>query len=94
MLAEIMPIPQFARDKAIEILKVEHEAYLEYYRFPKIYGSSAGPFNGIGLCAMTKFPIEVWAYNGMAIIACKGRIVTITDKWNVNGEWETPAVPD
>lgn len=57
-------------------------ASLEYWAWPQVFGSTAGPFGGVGGQAMTTFTIEAWHDGGgNAALFCGGRVLKITDKF-------------
>ena len=64
---------------------------LEYYSFPQSFGSTAGPFGGIGGQAITSFQIEVFThqYGGYgAVIFCGGRFWKWIEKFTPNMQIE------
>ena len=62
---------------------------LTYCRFPRTYGSTAGPFGGVGGCAMTTFTLEAWASScGPAVVFCGGKIISVTPSFVIQSEWE------
>ena len=67
-----------SEDEASEILK---QGDLVYYAWPEIFGSTAGPFGGIGGQAMTSFTIEAWSGGRKAVIFCKGKVIKVVDKF-------------
>lgn len=54
----------------------------EYYAYPETFGSTAGPFGGIGGQAMTTFTIEAWVCGKVAVLFCGNKILKVTDQWN------------
>lgn len=54
----------------------------DYYAYPVVYGSTAGPFGGLGGAAMTTFTHEAFVIGKYAVIFCKDRMIKITDKWD------------
>ena len=54
---------------------------LNYYAWPEIFGSTCGPFHGIGGCALTQFTIEAWEILGRAVLFCNGRIIRVTENF-------------
>lgn len=56
-------------------------SYFDYYAYPEVFGSTAGPFGGIGGQAMTTFTIEAWVCGKTAVLFCGDRILKVTDKW-------------
>lgn len=61
------------RQKAAEVLNTQPE-YLAYYAWPQVFGSTAGPFPGIGGQAMSTFTIEAWFDQKDAILFCGDRM--------------------
>lgn len=60
--------------------------YLEYYAWPHMFSSTAGPFGGIGGQSMSTFTLEAWAYGSSAVVFCNGRVIARTDVFT--REWE------
>ena len=60
--------------EAAGILDVPIEM-LMYFAWPQTYGSTAGPFPGIGGQAMSMFTIEAYWDGRDAVLYCKGRYV-------------------
>ena len=58
---------------------------LEYWAWPQVFGSTAGPFHAPGRiagAAMTRFTIEAWHDGGgKAVLFCKGRVLKVTDNF-------------
>jgi hypothetical protein len=50
---------------------------LIYCSWPEAFGSSCGPFPGIGGQAITTFRMEAWAWEQWAVVFCNGRIVEV-----------------
>lgn len=50
---------------------------LSYYSFPKIYGSTSGPFGGIGGAAMTTFQIEAYSDGIITCYYCGNRFIKL-----------------
>lgn len=61
------------------------EDTLEYWAYPQVFGSTAGPFGGIGGQAMTTFTIEAWVCGCIAVLFCGGKVLKVTDKWEGPG---------
>lgn len=61
-----------SREEAAKELGVP-EAWLDYYAWPQAFGSTAGPFGGIGGQAVTSFTIEAFANGSEAVIFCRGK---------------------
>lgn len=55
--------------------------YLDYWAWPQVFGSTAGPFGGVGGQAMTTFTIEAWEQDGVAVIFCGNKILKVVEKW-------------
>lgn len=51
---------------------------LLYYAWPQVFGSTSGPFGGIGGAAMTTFTIEAWAFNEFGLYFCNGKVLMPT----------------
>ena len=58
-----------------------HSDELEYWAWPQVFGSTTGPFGGIGGQAMTTFTIEAWADGSHAVLFCCGKPIKVTDKF-------------
>lgn len=57
-------------------------AYLQYYAWPQVFGSTAGPFGGVGGAAITSFIIEAWHDGGgQAVLFSRGRIIKTTSEF-------------
>lgn len=53
---------------------------LTYYSFPKTYGSTSGPFGGIGGAAVTTFQIEAYSDGITTVYFCGNKIIkTVTN---------------
>lgn len=60
-------------EKAADELDTPTE-HLSYYAWPEVFGSTAGPFGGIGGQAMSTFTLEAYANDvGQAVIFCQGK---------------------
>ena len=57
--------------------------HLEYWAWPQVFGSTAGPFGGIGGQAMTTFTIEAWSngLGGEAVLFCHNKILKVVKEW-------------
>ena len=55
--------------------------YLEYWAYPQSFGSTSGPFGGVGGQAFTTFTIEAWVDEYFACLFCMGKIVKVTNEW-------------
>ena len=87
--------PSISKEEAAELVASKFPAQCgtndrwSYYRFPKMYGSTAGPFRGVGGRAMTTFTIEAWHSDwGPAVIFFNGRIIAVTSDLVVQAQWE------
>lgn len=89
------PTPSIPADDAAKLIQdkfgTEYAAPsdMDYFRFPRTYGSTAGPFGGIGGCAMTQFTLEVWqdSTSNFGVVFCKGKVLAVTDTVQVDGQW-------
>ena len=48
---------------------------LLYCSWPEAFGSTCGPFAGIGGQTVTAFRMEAWAWDQWAVVFCNGRVV-------------------
>ena len=56
----------------------EYNSYgLEYYAWPKVYGSTAGPFGGFGSSTVTLFTLEAWTDNEYSVVFCQGKVLAV-----------------
>jgi len=67
MLKEKFPdvfedVPQFAIKRR-----------LQYYTWPRDYGSTAGPFRGLGGQAFSRFQVEAWAAGSYMMLFTNGK---------------------
>tara|TARA_B100000809_G_C15139378_1_gene532325 strand:- start:2484 stop:2756 length:273 start_codon:yes stop_codon:yes gene_type:complete len=53
---------------------------LNYSSWTETFGSTSGPFGGIGGKAMSVFTIEAWSDGVAAVIFCKGRVIGVFEK--------------
>lgn len=53
----------------------------EYYAYPVVYGSTSGPFGGLGGAAMTTFTHDAFVIGKYAVVLCKGKVIDVTDSW-------------
>ena len=72
--------------EASTILDVPAEALL-YYAWPQTYGSTAGPFSGMGGQAISTFTIEAFTTTPFAdrrdaVLFCKGQIFKRVQNFN------------
>ncbi len=66
-------LPSMSRTQAIELLGEFEQPH--YYAWPESFGSTSGPFRGIGGQAITTFTIEAWAGETEALYVCNGKLV-------------------
>jgi len=59
------------------------ESQLSYYAWPQVFGSTAGPFGGIGGQAISTFTIEAWEFMGHAFLFCQHKSIKTTDKFQM-----------
>ena len=59
---------------------------LTYCSWPELFGSTAGPFSGIGGQAMTTFRMEAWMYDQWATVFSCGRIVK-TGRFHISAKY-------
>lgn len=76
------------REKAAELIRAEfgneaaHVNYMDYYAWPQVFSSTAGPFkNRIAGQAFTSFTIEAWVDGSHALIFCKGSVLKVISDW-------------
>ena len=60
---------------------------LMYCSWPEAFGSTCGPFSGIGGQAVTSFRMEAWAWDQFAVVFCNGRIVKTTADFRIGAQW-------
>lgn len=48
---------------------------LTYCSWPEAFGTTKGPFPGVGGQVVTTFRMEAWAYGRLAVVFCGGRVV-------------------
>lgn len=87
MNATIPPDRMELAQKAAEILRLQTQPKLEgfdfeYYSYPQMFGSTAGPFGGLGGDAMTNFQIDAFVWEGFAALFCGGRF------WKIDSTWQ------
>lgn len=58
--------------------------YLEYFAWPQQFGSTTGPFGGIGGQAISTFTLEAWSDGRNAAIFCNGRFVKVIERFEFN----------
>ena len=56
---------------------------LEYYAWPEVFGTTSGPFYGIGGASMSTFTIEAWVNEstGECIYFCLGKVLGKREKF-------------
>lgn len=59
-----------------------------YCSWPEVFGSTAGPFGGIGGQAMTTFRMEAWMYDQWAVVFCGIRIVYVGE-FSIGARWRS-----
>ena len=58
--------------------------HLEYWAWPQVFGSTAGPFGVVAGQGMTPLTLEAWHDGGgMAIIFCQGRRLKFTREFRL-----------
>ena len=67
------------QEKILHIFEVNGiqviESELDYYAWPQLFGSTAGPNGGMGGCAMTTFTVHAFVYDDeAAVLACSRQI--------------------
>lgn len=78
-------LPSITEEKAVEIMTIDNGAFandMSYYAWPETFGSTAGPFGGLGGAAMSTFTIEAWQdnYTGKTLLFCNGKALKIVDR--------------
>lgn len=68
-------LPSLSRAHAIERLGPDENP--EYWAWPETFGSTTGPFRGIGGSAMTTFTMEAWVGSEHVLVFCGGREVRL-----------------
>lgn len=67
-----------APGEVIELLRKNNVQYfeLDYYAFPQVFGSTAGPHGGIGGQAMSVFTVEAYVCDGEGptVYDCAGKL--------------------
>lgn len=57
---------------------------MDYYAYPEVFSSTAGPFRkegGLAGQAFCTFTIEAWVDGMYAVLFCEGKIVAVVDNW-------------
>ena len=77
-----------SREKAVQLLSDEVDGdcqidNLEYWAWPTVFGSTTGPFAGVGGQAMSTFTLEAWhdTWTGKAVIFCQGKILRVVERF-------------
>ena len=74
------------KDKFPQLLDIHSVHDGEYYAYPQVFGSTAGPFKGrIAGQAFSVFTIEAWVFGKSAVMFCNGEVVKLTDEWQYTG---------
>lgn len=60
---------------------------LDYYAWPQTFGSTTGPFGGIGGQSMTTFTIEAWTNGDDAVLFCGNRIWKVVHRFIPMGRY-------
>ena len=85
-----MKEPSISREKAVELLKSRSieatEEELFYCTWPHPYGSTAGPFGGIGGQMVTMFQLEAWAFGPWGVVFCGDKIISVGN-FQIGAKW-------
>ena len=54
---------------------------MNYYSWPEIFASTAGPFGGAGGQAVSTFQMEAWEFLGSAVLFCQGKYINIIERY-------------
>ena len=84
-----MSLQQITQLQAAEMLHKKFSQFsvdeyyysIDYYAWPQVFGSTAGPFGGIGGATMTSFTIESWSMHNFAVLFCGNKVMKVTDKF-------------
>ena len=70
------------RQKAADYMQCREDE-IDFYAWPEIFGSTAGPFKGIGGAAMTTFTMSAWLNRrtNESIICCGDKILRKSTKF-------------
>jgi hypothetical protein len=60
---------------------------LQYVRWVQTFGSTAGPFGGIGGQAMTNLLMEAWVWDNFAVVFCGGKRIKMTDNFSLGARY-------
>lgn len=79
----------------LNILKKNNIQFMDinYYAYPQTFGSTAGPYGGIGGCTMTSFTIESYVCDnyGPTVHVCGGMYYLDESKFepfkSIKGPW-------
>lgn len=82
-------------DRLNKLLKLECGATiatseLVYCSWPQTFGSTCGPFHGIGGQALTTFRMEAWAWEQWAVVFCGGRVVSV-GPFSIGAKYDRPS---
>jgi hypothetical protein len=66
-----------------EISEVNILNDLNYYAWPQVFGSTSGPFGGVGGQAFSTFTIEAWEFMGCAVLFCQNKRLKVTNKFQM-----------
>lgn len=55
---------------------------VDYYAWPQTFGSTSGPFGGIGGQTISCFTIEAYAFAGDAVLFCNGKRLRRVNNFN------------
>ena len=77
--ASIKMFPKEIQDKILNTFKSNGvqiiESEIDYYAWPQLFGSTAGPNGGWGGSAMTTFTVHAFVYNDeVAVLVCSRQI--------------------
>ena len=76
-------------EKIKAFIKQFGHSEFQHYTFPKTFGSTSGPFGGIGGSAMTTFTMEAFVCQrtGEALLFCQDRIVKAVKNFSIGSSW-------
>ena len=70
-------LQQLPIEKVMELLESPYDDF-DYFAWPEVFGSTAGPFGGIGGQAISKFTIEAYADSSRnAVVFCRGKVLKV-----------------
>jgi hypothetical protein len=73
-----------SRKDASITLKI-HQDELNYSSWTETFGSTSGPFGGIGGQAISVFTIEAWSDGVAVVIFCEGRVISVFESGFILG---------